>query len=112
MIGGVPLLAGLYHLSLNGLHRCLTYILVLSSIPSCSLVPTQMPLQPLLCGLSSPELVHANGVGLLPELPSILPCIEHLHHSKHGTHGWTQTLCPLIMISYQSIAANLYPSYH
>ena len=112
MIGDVPLLAGLYHLSLDSPYCCVSVIGIPKSLPSCRPVLAHMPPQLLLCGLSSHELVHANGVGLLPELLSILSCIEHLHHSKYGTHGWTRTMCPLIMISYQIIVASLYPSCH
>jgi hypothetical protein len=73
-------------------------------------VLAHMPPQFLLCSLSSYELVHTDGVGLLPEISSVLPCVEHLHHGKHGTHSWTWALCLLILVLHQSIVVSLYPS--
>ena len=45
----------------------------------------------------------------LPEVLSVLKSIEHLHHYKHGAHGGTTTICPLILISDQHIAVMLCP---
>jgi hypothetical protein len=53
-------------------------------------------------------LVHADSVRLLPEISSILPCIEHLHDSKHSAHSGTRALCLLIPIPHHSIAVVLY----
>jgi hypothetical protein len=94
---------------MRGLRRFLSYILVHNSIPSSLLVPMHMPSQPLLCIPSFHELVHVDSVRLLPETSSVLPCIEHLHDSKHSTHSGTRALCPLIPIPHHSIVVVLYP---
>ena len=64
-----------------------------------------------LCSLSPHDPIHASGVGLLPEVPSVLMSIKHLHHGEHSTHSGTRTLCPLIPVLDQHIAVALCPNY-
>ena len=59
----------------------------------------------------SDEPVHASGIGLLPEVPSVLTSVEYLHYYKHGAHGGTRIICPLIPILDQRIAVALCPYY-
>ena len=80
-----------------------------SSLTCCLLVLAHMLLELTLCGLSSHELIHAIGIGFLPEVPGVLTSIEHFHHCKHGTHSGTRTICPLTPISDQCIVVALFP---
>ena len=66
----------------------------------------------MLCSFGSLELIHASGIGLLPEVPSVLTSIKQLHHYKHCTHSGTRTVCPLIPISDQHIIIALCPYYY
>ena len=65
----------------------------------------------MLCSFGSHELIHASGIGLLPEVPSVLMSIEHLYHCKHCAHSRIRTICPLIMVSDQRIVVALCPYY-
>ena len=64
-----------------------------------------------LCSFGSHELIHASGIGLLLEVPSVLKSIKHLHHFKHCAHSGTRTVCPLIPVSDQCIVVALCPYY-
>jgi hypothetical protein len=96
---------------MSGLHHFLSCIPIHNSIPSRVLVLAHMPSHPLLCIHSFHELVHTDSVRLLPETSSVLPCIEHLHDSKHGGHSEARALCPLVMVSHHRKVVVLYPSY-
>ena len=90
---------------------CLDCIPIFSSCSSCLPVPTGMLPELTLCSLSPREPIHASGVGLLPEVPSVLMGIKHLHHDEHSTHNGTRSLCPLISVSDQRVVVTLCPNY-
>ena len=68
-------------LALLGLEISQSYIGLIgfpSSLTCYLLVLAHMLLELMLCGFSPHELIHASGIGFLPEIPSVLACVEHL----------------------------------
>ena len=105
------MLINLLHLGVEISQSYIGLIGFPSSLTCCLFVLAHTLLELTLCSFSPHELIHASGVGLLPEAPGVLTSIEHLHYYKQCAHSRTRTVCTLISVSDQRIAIALCPYY-